>query len=324
MYGIPGYMQKTHVLHNDISKLIVDPVPGVMKQLVTKTKDGSLQIQYDVSPAVLILPPFIHHAFSNFLIYCHSPEAKSEIYKENYACFLKHAWPEARNSPEFFVCIMHNVKSKFGFEWLSPNTIVIRRPNLGLDFGAHTDALHSLGLDTPQPSQSKFYVFFMNDTVYGPTFPWWIQDRVKWTDIFRAMITTDVKLAGMTINPFKEKPHVQSMLLVTDNIGFEIGMRAKVFAHRKDKWDIVMSSEVGFSRAILEAGFNIDCAAELLHGYDYRNKKDVPNRFSNVCEVKKYGGFSIHPFETMFSQTALSNRVLAAKLQTAKEELTQT
>ncbi len=222
-YGIPGFMQADE-------KLDVDPVPGVLKQRVARTSNH-VTIAYEAHGKIeesktLELPAFAHAHCSKFLFYCHAPDVASTVHLENYTCFLKNVWPAARDDPKFFVCILHNVNHNFGFEWLAPNTIVIRRPNTGFDFGAFADGLHFTNLDMEQSKTTldALRIFFMNDTVYGPTFPWWMKKRVVWTDVFSDMITDEVKLAGMTINPWYGTPHVQSMFMVTDHVGLNIGL----------------------------------------------------------------------------------------------------
>jgi len=140
-----------------------DPAPGIEKQVGTRTRTET-KIEYEVDACLkeksLCLPAFTHDKCTNFVFYCHSPDTQSQIHKDNYECFLKHAWPEARDDPCFLVCIMHNVETDFGFSWLSDNTIIIRRPNLGLDFGAFTDALHFTSLDKKCLEEKQFFVFF--------------------------------------------------------------------------------------------------------------------------------------------------------------------
>ena len=323
-YGIPGFMQK----EEEDSKLELDPVPGVLKQRVKRTL-GHVIIEYEASDKtrglqILELPAFKHAHCSKFLFYCHAPDVASYVHTTNYACFLKNAWPSMRDDPQFFVCILHNVSHKFGYEWLSQNTLIIRRPNTGFDFGAFADGLHFTSLDTVGQSLHNHHplrVFFMNDTVYGPTFPWWMKQRVAWTDVFGDMITEDVKLAGMTINPWFGTPHVQSMLMVTDHVGLEIGLRAKVFARRSDKNAVINESEAGFSTAILKSGFNIDCAAELLHGFDYRVKTQIPRDLDDVTYDNRYAGFSVHPFETVFSKTNRMHETLSKLLMEHSEKI---
>ncbi len=322
-YGIPGHMISVG------TNCKLEPhrpfMPSILKQTVTRDEENhTMTIQHQVlnSANALHLPFFAHSHCTNYLFYCHSPETKNQVYAENYHHFLNHAWPETRDDESFFVCILHNAETNFGYSWLAPNTIVIRRPNEGLDFGAYTDGLHFTNLDMLQKEHAPFHAFFMNDTVYGPVYPWWFPSNCKWTTILKNMIVKDVKLAGMTINPdLRRQSHVQSMLLVTDHIGLTIAMNAKVFARRITKYAVVHESETAFSSAILGAGFNIDCLAELLHGIDYRVPSEIPIKgFHNVISSGGYGGHSIHPFETIFSKTNRMNRDLCLKMKVAKQK----
>ncbi len=326
-YGIPGNMIPLKSIE-DIDQ-VEDPLPKMLKQIVCTSSTGKT-IQYEqrrelIPHKILTLPLFqLPPQCNKFLFYCHAPDIENTIYDINYKCFIEHAWPEARDDPTFFVCIMHNVEQKFGFSWPSPNTIVIRRPNLSLDFGSFTDALHFLDIDTlfSKSNDAKMLFFFLNSTVFGPSLPWWMRGKLSWTQIFADMITNDVKLAGMTINCFRGRPHVQSMVLVTDEIGLAIGLKAQVFARRIGKNQVIEHSEVGFSAAILAAGFNIDCTCEALHGYDFRDL-DVVARIplKDVCFERAYNGFSLHPFECIFTKTNRMGLPLAQFLQSQRKRL---
>ncbi len=52
------------------------------------------------------------------------------------------------------------------------------------------------------------------------------------------------------------------------------------------KFAVIRNSEIGFSAAVLAAGFNIDCAAELLHGHDFRDVQNIQtNRHNRKLRV---------------------------------------
>ncbi len=316
-YGIPGYMVDvgpgTH-----FTSLGIDPAPSVLKQVVTRSENKTV-IEYEAHHKIddsktLHLPSFKHDHCKRFLFYCHAPEHATDIHHENYNCFLQKTLPMLQKDNTFFICILHNVDGGFGYKWLSDNTIIIRRNNEGLDFGAFADGLHFTRLDDASIGNRSFFVFFMNDTVFGPTIPWWIKPKPRWSDVFESMLTDEVKLAGMTINVWFGKPHVQSMLMVTDDIGLTCGLKAQVFARRLDKGAVINVSEVGFSSAVLSNGFNIDCAAELLHGHDFRLKQCIPLKWNDITFDGRYDGFSVHPFETIFSKTNRMNRQLSHAL----------
>lgn len=47
---------------------------------------------------------------------------------------------------------------------------------------------------------------------------------------------------------------------------------AAVFGCHKDRWDTIFYSELGSSKAILDAGFNIDCLMLRYQGVDWRDR----------------------------------------------------
>jgi hypothetical protein len=155
-----------------------------------------------------------------------------------------------------------------------------------------------------------FYLLCMNDTVYGPLFPPWLNPKPDWLQILRNLIDSETKIVGMSINPHNGRPHVQSMIFMVDHVGFQIAWQADVFFSRKEKHDVIECSEIEMSRVILEQGFNINCLATLLHGIDYRKKDDIPNHIGDACVPGHYHPqgsssclSSLHPFDSMFCKT---------------------
>lgn len=54
-------------------------------------------------------------------------------------------------------------------------------------------------------------------------------------------------------------PHVQSYILATDRVGMEVlRSTGTVFQCHKDLQDTILHGEIGASRAIMAAGYNID------------------------------------------------------------------
>ena len=79
-----------------------------------------------------------------------------------------------------------------------------------------------------------------------------------WFTIFTRRLTDEIKLVGPTIN-CEHKPHVQSYLLVTDQIGLAIltDKKSGVFSCKKDYNDAVFNGEIGASQIILHANYQI-------------------------------------------------------------------
>lgn len=295
-----------------------DPCYGCPKQLVIHTRDGKMLLFYEhngtfAEPSEFSLPPIDYNAFDTFILYCHTVGYSAKTDK-NHDFFRQHGIPD---DPHTLVCMVYNY---FGEppktpSILSERILTLHRRNIGLDFGSWTDAIHCLNL---AKRKLPFKLILVNDTVRGPFVPWFHQNRANrsWTTYFTDMLTDQVKLAGTTINvcPGAQfgpwAPHVQSMLLATDEVGFAIGVAANVFTVHREKDAIIDKCEVGFSRAILAKGFNIDCLAPLLHGHDYRSPEKCRLRKGDVVYENAYFGASLHPYDVIFFKT---NRCVSEK-----------
>lgn len=170
---------------------------------------------------------------------------------------------------------------------------VILRENQGYDFGAWTDALTKIKLDYD-------YYIFINSTVTGPFYPTW--NTQNWVQSYLNLLSTEVKLAGISINYQRKRWHVQSMLLVTDRIGFEIGLNNKIFSPvpYQTKQRLILEREVAYSQYILHAGYNIACMMKIYQTVDFRIKPvDQPDINNNPY----LGGYESTPYESIMIKT---------------------
>ena len=105
-------------------------------------------------------------------------------------------------------------------------------------------------------------------------------------------------------------PHVQSMVLATDNVGIRILEEAGVFECHSSLSHVVYYSEIGSSKAIFDAGYDI---GSLLLKYEaseadpdfswralYASGSAGCNRGTNPTLHSAYDGMNLHPLETMF------------------------
>jgi hypothetical protein len=94
---------------------------------------------------------------------------------------------------------------------------------------------------------------------------------VHWSDVLFSKLSDTVKLVGPTINcegapekgdvaaPWRKNPHVQSYLVATDQVGLSVLLQDQnVFACFEDMSDTIFHSELGSSKVLLDAGYNID------------------------------------------------------------------
>ena len=186
------------------------------------------------------------------------------------------------------------------------NIKILKRENIGHDFGAWADCLNTLDSNN---MSFKHYIF-MNDTVAGPFLPRYI-NKEKWYKMFCSLLSIDVKLSGLTINhdPWNigrpDMQHVQSMMFCTDQTGLQI-LKRDIFSYRpaefqniykKSRKNFIIKFEIGMSQKILNQGYKIAA----LYVADALKKKT-----GDVWYDDKYFGSTINPFETMFIK---ANRV---------------
>jgi len=296
-----------------------DPCFGYPKQLILRTNDSRILVFYEncsifINYSEFIQPSTNFDEFETFVLYCHTPKY-SPIADENHAFFMRHG---ISDDPHTLTCMIYNHIGQMPEKKTSmtEHLLSLHRSNVGIDFGAWTDAIHYLDLNQ---RKKPFNLILLNDTVRGPFLPWFHQkySTRPWTKYFTDMLTDQVKLAGVTINvcPYNRPigswaPHVQSMVLATDEVGFALGVRAHVFTVYKEKLAVIDQCEIGFSQSILAHGFNIDCLAPLLHGHDYRSPEKCPLRTGDVWYENAYFNASLHPYDVIFFKT---NRGVAVK-----------
>jgi hypothetical protein len=99
-----------------------------------------------------------------------------------------------------------------------------------------------------------------------------VQGHMHWTDHLLRKLSDTVKLVGPTINcegaPYKgdptlhyrKNPHVQSFVVATDQVGMALLLKDRnVFRCYDNIADTIYHSELGTSKVVLDAGYNIDC-----------------------------------------------------------------
>ena len=234
-------------------------------------------------------------------------------YNDNVDFFLKHGIIE-REGLDYLMIVNHptlTIKIE-----LPKNVRVTNRDNIGYDFGGWS---HGLFLDNLYLQYD--YFVFINSSVRGPFLPSWYPGN-NWVELFTRRVDADVKLVGTTVNhAWFEKgqwiPHVQSMVMATDKVGLEIGIRHGIFSPSSVDLtykDAVNQKELAFSSYILDAGYNIGCLLSAYQGYDFRNasRKSIdyakysyqPYDSSHYLS-KQYFGLDIHPYEVIFVKTAV-------------------
>ena len=184
-----------------------------------------------------------------------------------------------------------------------PNLTIIRRENIGYDFGGHNCALTHI----KNTRKIYDYYFFMNSGVIGPIIPHYFKES-HWTNIFIKKINDRVKLVGTSIVCLLPDdlggygPKVEGFFFMTDNIGLELFKKeGTIFCDHKDKVSAILNGEYSLSTCILKNGYSIDCMLPRYQNIDWTNR-DNYNLNNNTHPSRKncFYNFSINPYDVIF------------------------
>ncbi|GMH41535.1 hypothetical protein BSKO_09445 [Bryopsis sp. KO-2023] len=193
--------------------------------------------------------------------------------------------------------------------------LVRREVNEGMDFASY-NATISMMQAQGQLWHHKFFMF-LNSSVRGPFFPNYLPKGFHWLQAFTQRLAGDVKIVGCSLVclPGNDAggfgPKIESWAFAVDREGLSVALAAGVFERRICKLcegseGVVVGSEYGLSKAIINAGFNM---GTLLSRYpkdiDWRDPKNW-NCNDNVHPSRHgtYDGISMHPYETLFVKTS--------------------
>lgn len=191
------------------------------------------------------------------------------------------------------------------------NLTIIRRANVGFDFGGHNAALNyvfNLG-------KVYDYYFFLNGGVIGPIIPHYFKEH--WSSVFISKINNKVKLVGTSIgcvNYDVEQPlpgpRVEGFFFMTDQIGLDLFIQEKtIFCDHTSKYDAITYGEYGLTRCIFRNGFSIDCMLRQYQGIDWTNPKYWHlNGYNHPSRKNTCFGHSIIPYEVIFHKWYWHNK----------------
>jgi cephalosporin hydroxylase len=216
-------------------------------------------------------------------------------YRENLRFFVQHGLTD--DGAHFIIIVNGGTCSVPVPE--RPNVSVLRRENVGLDFGAWNHALATVDL-------GAFDAFLLiNCTVRGPFLPLWNQQR-QWTRSFTDLLDEETKLVGTTVNYHHGFPHIQSMVLCLDHVSLRIAYDKGIFGSDvlRDWADIVREREVALSQAVLAAGLKIRSLMTAYGGVDWRQPQGMHMAANkgggDPLVAAGYFGLNIHPYEVIF------------------------
>ena len=191
------------------------------------------------------------------------------MFNDRVQSFINKAIFEDENTD--FIVICNNKTTDFKV----PSYVkTFKRDNIGFDFGGWTDALLT---DDLYKSYDSF--IFVNSSVVGPFLP--ANFSGKWTDIYLAGLTDNVKLFGSTINTCasyatpKSHSHVQSYIFAVNRETLDFLIATNIFSknhYAKTFDEAIWHKEVHMSRLVREHGWNIGSLMKYYQGTDFTFK----------------------------------------------------
>jgi len=223
---------------------------------------------------------------------------------DNVVNFIEYAVFESKKY--HFVIISNATDNNIDSLNIPSYVTVIIRDNIGFDFGGW-----SVGLLENDRYKSYDNFLFLNASVVGPFIPPYFNQ--PWPDLVTFGLKGDIKIYGGTINNYNEyghyvpgkSHHVQSFSFALDRVGLDVYFDKEIFSLTKfndSHLSTIINCEVGGSRAILEAGYNIGCNMKRYEGTDFR----FPERYNrdhyaaDCMYDASYSSFFLHPYETIF------------------------
>ena len=163
---------------------------------------------------------------------------------------------------------------------------------------------------------------------------------MHWTDVFISKITDTVKLVGPTINcegsPLKgnvdahwrRNPHVQSYTVATDQVGLSLLLQdGKVFQCYDDMWDTIYHSEIGSSKVLLDAGYNLDslmvrpsCLQLLRVSQQLPSLQGRPSWLFH-CATRQHASRAWHPLHEPTQGMSAAGAPKASQVQTGEHRM---
>ena len=226
--------------------------------------------------------------------------SKSSDYNLNF--FVKKELTYKENIDYIVVINGNEYNTNIKFPDIS-NLTVLKRENIGYDFGGHNYALQYI----EKEGKDYQYYFFMNSGVIGPIIPHYFKHE-HWSNIFIKKITNVVKLVGTSIVCLPSTdaggygPKVEGFFFMVDNIALQLLKNKKtIFCNHDNKYSAIVNGEYGLSKCILENGYSIDCMLPKYQNIDWRNR-DYYDMNNNIHPSRNnsFFGSSINPYDVIF------------------------
>jgi len=219
----------------------------------------------------------------------------------NLEFFVRHAVHQSQPADYYFILQKINKKEvdEKRLPLLPPNAHYIQHENECYDIGTFG---WFLSQNITNTTLYKYFIF-MNSSVRGPFFvPYFEQLGIWWFHIFTSRLTDQIKLVGPSIS-CERKPHVQSYLMVTDQVGFTLlTNQTGIFRCHANYTNAVDYGEVAASQLILHANYQIASLQSKYQGWDFRKQENwaCNHRYSPIFYDRGIDSISHDPFELIF------------------------
>ena len=235
---------------------------------------------------------------------------KDEKYKTNLTYFLNNG---ILSNVDYYIVI--NGESTVDIP-NNKNIIILKRPNLGFDFGAYSYALKQI-------NKEYDYYFFINSSVRGPYLK--LCNKKPWTQYFLELFKPNVKLVGTSINIYpldifsgynlvniynKNGPftHVQSMFFCMDNEYLKYLKEINFFNEEElnkinDIIIIIAYKEFGLSQLALKKGWNINSILPKYKDLNYleiKNDINPSSIYGDPYHINGYFNSTIDKYDIIF------------------------
>jgi hypothetical protein len=203
-----------------------------------------------------------------------------------------------------------------------PKVRRIDTTNNNYDHGGYSQALKKIDF-----IEQYEYIFFVNSSVRGPYLPPYIGNKISWFDCFIAQFSPEVGLVGASINFLPEESphsknyerrtgevppfvHVQTPVFVLTNRTLEFLLEKKFFdtSYTWTRDEVISKYEIGMSRILLDAGWDIKCLLPEFNTFDFRQSNLAIGQSElfkgDVLFPGSYLGRTVHPYEIIFVKTA--------------------
>lgn len=229
---------------------------------------------------------------------------KNELHKQALEYFLDIGVSEADNVDYLFV-----IQGKVATVKIPSykNIVLFEKDNDCYDFGSLKFAInYHGGIDSLVKYKS---IIVINSSVFGPFLPNYWPENIHWTEIFNSRLRDDVHLVGTILactpddDPGGQGPRISGMFFAITPTGISLANDKKAFECYKTKHEVILNGEYALTKAILEAGYNLDTILLQYGRVDWRDKKNWNcNDKKFPFRKNQYGKYNIdiNPLETVF------------------------